>query len=107
MPYSSHWAGETATRTDLEALEDTMIIEFGTDWCPHCQAIQPALKELLEDKVEISHLKIEDGKGRPLGRSFAVKLWPNFVFLKEGQLVEQLARPSTEELKAAVALLAD
>lgn len=105
MPYSSQWAAETATRPQLEALEETMVIEFGADWCPHCQAIQPVLKELLHDNVDISHLKIEDGKGRPLGRSFAVKLWPNFVLLKEGELVEQLARPSEEELRAALARL--
>ncbi len=105
MPYSNRWAAETATRSELEALEETMVIEFGADWCPHCQAIQPLLKELLSDNVEISHLKIEDGKGRPLGRSFAVKLWPNFVLLKEGELVDQLARPSEEELRAALARL--
>ena len=102
MPYSSQWAQEAATRTDLEAMEDTLVIEFGADWCPHCQAVQPLLKEVLSDRVEVSHLKIEDGKGRPLGRSYGVKLWPNFVFLREGELVEQLARPSQEELKAAL-----
>lgn len=105
MPYSSQWAAERATRPELEGLEETMLIEFGADWCPHCQAVQPVLKELLSDRVEISHLKIEDGKGRPLGRSYGVKLWPNFVLLRDGEFVEQLARPSETELREALAKL--
>ena len=82
-----------------------MLIEFGADWCPHCQAVQPVLKELLSDRVDVSHLKIEDGKGRPLGRSYGVKLWPNFVLLRDGEFVEQLARPSETELREALAKL--
>jgi len=44
--------------------------------------------------------------GRRLGRSFRVKLWPNLVFLKNGAVVRQLARPSEPELKEAFAALA-
>jgi len=36
---------------------------------------------------------VEDGRGRPLGRSFGVKLWPTLVFLKDGQEVARLVRP--------------
>lgn len=39
------------------------------------------------------HLKVEDGSGRPLGRSFRVKLWPTLVFLRDGQEVSRLVRP--------------
>jgi thioredoxin 1 len=44
-------------------------------------------------------LKIEDGKGKPLGRSFRVKLWPTLVFLRDGRVVQQVARPSPEEVR--------
>ena len=39
------------------------------------------------------HLKVEDGKGRPLGRSYGVRLWPTLVFLKDGSEVARLVRP--------------
>ena len=39
------------------------------------------------------HLKVEDGPGRPLGRSFGVKLWPTFVFLRDGKETARLVRP--------------
>jgi thioredoxin 1 len=40
------------------------------------------------------HIKVEDGPGRPLGRSFRVKLWPTLVFLREGREVARLVRPA-------------
>lgn len=102
MPYTSQWSPESLTRADLDTTAGLTLVEFGADWCPHCQAPQAQLRAALELRPEIDHLKVEDGKGRPLGRSFAVKLWPNFVFVKDGQPVEQLARPTPEALEAAL-----
>lgn len=48
-------------------------------------------------------MRVEDGKGKPLGRSFAVKLWPNFVLLRDGQVTGQLARPPVAELAELLA----
>jgi thioredoxin 1 len=39
---------------------------------------------------------VEDGSGRRLGRSFAVKLWPTLVFLRDGEEISRLVRPSNE-----------
>ena len=61
---------------------------------------------LLREHPGIRHLKVEDGPGRPLGRSFRVKLWPNLVFLRDGVVVRQLARPTAAELREAFAALA-
>ena len=47
----------------------------------------------------VKYINIEDGKGLPLGRSFQVRLWPNFVFMRDGHIVRQLARPSSKELR--------
>jgi thioredoxin 1 len=48
-------------------------------------------------------VKVEDGPGRKLGRSFGVKLWPTLVFLKDGAIVRRLVRPGDAELEKAVA----
>ena len=47
----------------------------------------------------VRHVKVEDGKGKPLGRSFAVKLWPTLVFLRDGRVVRQLARPDPPDVR--------
>ena len=61
--------------------------------------------ELLERHPEVKHVKVEDGPGRPLGRSFEVRLWPSFVFLRDGKVVRQLARPSHAKLEEAFVAL--
>jgi thioredoxin 1 len=87
------------TREEIDRSSGRVLLEFGTGWCPHCQGAQPTVKSLLDAHPEVEHIKVEDGRGRPLGRSFAVKLWPNFVFLHDGKVEAQLARPSTAELR--------
>ncbi len=105
MAYVAEWNAETLTRDQVDTLEGLTVVEFGANWCPHCQAAQAPLQAALGQKGKIRHLKIEDGKGRPLGRSYGVKLWPNYVLLRDGQVVQQLARPSEEELQTAIAAL--
>lgn len=99
MPYNPSFTNDEPARSELEASAGLTLLEFGAPWCPHCQAIQPLLQQLLPGQAR--HLKIEDGKGRPLGRAFGVKLWPNLVFLVDGQLQTQLARPDEASLRAA------
>ena len=96
---------ETPTREDVDRLTGLVLLEFGTEWCGYCRGLAPAVKTLLEQHPQVKHLKVEDGSGRPLGRSFKVKLWPNFVFLKDGVAVKQLARPGLAELRDAFGAL--
>ena len=93
------------TREDVDRMPGLVLLEFGTDWCGFCRAAQPQVAKLLGEKPGVRHVKVEDGPGRRLGRSFAVRLWPNFVLLKDGVVVRQLARPSANDLKEAFALL--
>lgn len=90
------------TRAEIDQLPGPVVLEFGTDWCPHCQALQPHLRQLLAQFPQVRHVNVEDGKGRPLGRSFHVKLWPNLVFLRDGRMVTQLARPTPQEVRAVL-----
>ncbi len=43
------------------------------------------------------HIKIEDGSGHRLGRSFTVRLWPTLIFMKDGKEVSRLVRPRQAE----------
>lgn len=61
---------------------------------------------LLAEHPEIRHLKIEDGRGKPLGRSFGVKLWPTLVLWRDGKLLDRLVRPTPAEIEAGLRRLA-
>lgn len=80
-------------RADLDATAGPVLLEFGTGWCGYCRRAQPAITAGLSAHPRVRHIKIEDGSGRPLGRSFGVRLWPTLVFLRDGAEVERLVRP--------------
>ena len=81
-------------RAEIDALPGLTLIEFGTDWCGHCQAGQAAIEAALKSCPGIAHLKFEDGPGRRLGRSFRVKLWPTLILMRDGQELLRLVRPT-------------
>ncbi|MBN9419222.1 thiol reductase thioredoxin [bacterium SCN 62-11] len=101
MAYLPQYTTDEPSRSEVDAFQGATLLEFGAEWCPHCQAVQPALRQLLADHPEVRHVKVEDGKGRPLGRSYAVKLWPNLVLIRDGQILDQLARPDQARLEKA------
>jgi len=85
---------EAPSRADVDALRGLTLLEFGTDWCGHCRAAQPAVAQALAQQPQWQHLKVEDGPGRALGRSFRVKLWPTLLVLREGLEVARVVRPT-------------
>lgn len=87
------------TFEELQSMKGRVLVEFGAEWCPICQAFAPQLSQTLKRYPEVKFIHVEDGKGRRLGRQFKVKLWPNLVFLRDGVLVAQLARPHVTELE--------
>lgn len=91
------------TREELDRMSGPVVVEFGASWCPHCQAIQSTMAELLRRHPQVRHIQVEDGPGRPLGRSFRVKLWPTLVFMRDGRVVDRLVRPSSNEMARAFA----
>ncbi|WP_447593579.1 thioredoxin family protein [Stenotrophomonas rhizophila] len=103
MSYARAYAAQEPGRAAVDAAPGWQLLEFGAPWCPHCSAAQAPLKDWLEARDTISHLKIEDGKGRPLGRSFQVRLWPTLVLLHDGQEVARVVRPRADADLAALA----
>lgn len=104
MPYTAEHAASEPARAEVDALPGLTVLEFGTAWCPHCIAAQPLLREALASRADVRHLKIEDGPGRPLGRSYRIKLWPSVLLLRDGVEVARAVRPTAhEDLEALLA----
>jgi thioredoxin 1 len=91
--------GQEPTRDEVNRMPGPVLLEFGATWCGYCQALQPHLDTLLERFPQVRYVWVEDGKGKPLGRSFRVKLWPTLVFLRDGEVVKQVSRPDPEEVR--------
>ena len=82
------------TRDEVDSWSGPAVLEFGADWCGYCQGARPLVSAALGEHPGVRHVQVADGKGKPLGRSFAVKLWPTLVFLRDGQEVARAVRPT-------------
>ena len=85
-------------RAEIDSLEGPAVIEFGVPWCGYCRAAQPLIAAAFSNHPIIRHIKIEDGRGHLLGRSFEVKLWPTLIFLSQGKEIARLVRPANSAL---------
>lgn len=96
------------TRETIDGLSGATLLVFGAVWCGHCQAAQATITAGLATFPQVRHINIEDGKGRRLGRSFQVKLWPTLIFMRDGIERTRLVREiHASELKSALALISD
>lgn len=92
---SRHLAYRDLSRSPatVAAMPGWVLLDFGTDWCGYCIAALPAVDAWRDARPDIEHLRIEDGRGRPLGRAHQVKLWPTLVLVRDGREVARVVRP--------------
>lgn len=95
MSYTDLYAAEEPSRSDIDVLPGITLLEFGAPWCGHCLAAQNLIAPALDNTPNARHIKIEDGRGRPLGRTFKVKLWPTLVAMRDGEELGRVVRPGS------------
>ncbi len=99
-----NYSAAAPSRGELDVQRGPALLEFGANYC---RASQQALAQAQAAYPGLRHYRIEDGRGRPLGRSYQVKLWPTLIFLRDGQEVARLVRPlDAAEIAAALARIA-
>lgn len=104
---NTNYASVEPSRAEVDGLSGSTVVEFGAPWCGICKAAQPLIAKALAGTQPLRHLKIEDGSGRPLGRSFGIKLWPTLIFMRDGRELSRLVRPgSKDEIQRELAQLA-
>ena len=105
MPFDPTYHEEEPTRNDVDQASGLTLLEFGANWCGHCQAVSTTIEELTNKRTDVRHVRIADGRGKPLGRSFRVKLWPTLILLRDGKVISELVRPTRAEIQTAFAQL--
>ena len=107
MALSNTFAAVAPAREEIDALKERTVLEFGTPWCGYCLGAQPLIASAFSAFPQVGHIKVEDGPGRRLGRSFKIELWPTLIFLRDGQEVARLVRPGdADEIRRALAQIA-
>ena len=98
MSFAANYLDDEPTRDEVDNTRGALLLEFGADWCGHCQGLSHAVEEVLKNRQHVAHIRVADGRGKPLGRSFRVKLWPTFVLLHDGEVLATLVRPTPDQL---------
>ena len=84
----------------LESKEPVMI-DFYADWCGPCQMMGPVVANLAEEyagKVKVG--KVNTDAEPQLAKDYQVMSIPNFVFIKDGKVVDQaIGAVSADALK--------
>lgn len=103
---NDQYSPDEPPRADVDKLGGPTLLEFGSPRCGYCRAAQPSIAAAMAEHPELRHLKIADGSGRPLGRSFRVKLWPTLIFIRDGNEVSRLVRPQgSAQIREALAAI--
>ncbi|MGB1187453.1 MAG: thioredoxin family protein [Cycloclasticus pugetii] len=94
------YAEDNPILEDISQLSGYAFLEFGAPWCEHCKAAQSAIEQTLKP-LQFAHVKVYDGKGLSLGRTFKVRRWPTLILLKDGVELARVVRPtSTAQVNA-------
>ena len=80
-------------RSEIDQLPGATLLEFGSPYCGHCQRAQAVITQALAAEVGLRHIKIFDGPGLALGRSFVIKLWPSLILVVDGTEIARVVRP--------------
>ena len=100
----------TTADFEKEVLESDIpvLVDFYADWCGPCKMMSPVLDQLsaeLDGKIKIGKVNVDDDP--ELAGQFKVMSIPNFVLIKNGQVVDQVigAVPKAQMLAKLQAVL--
>lgn len=67
-----------------------VLIDFYADWCGPCKMMSPVVEELAKEyagKAKVAKINVDQES--EIAEKYGVMSIPNFVFIKNGKLVDQ------------------
>ncbi len=87
-----------------ETAEGLVLIDFWATWCGPCRMQAPILDQLSEayDASELRILKMDVDENPETARRFGIMSIPTLMFIKDGEVVKQVAGVHTKQQLSAI-----
>ncbi len=76
-------------------LPDSVLLDFTANWCQPCQRMSPVVHKLQQQGYAIQ--KVDVDQQQKLAQSFGITSIPTFVLVVNGQEVNRITGPTSEE----------
>lgn len=76
---------------EVQASSQPVLVDFYADWCGPCKMMGPVVEKLAEKydgKIRIGKLNVDENP--KIAADYGVMSIPNFVFIKDGAVVDQV-----------------
>lgn len=84
-----------------ETAEGLVLVDFWAEWCGPCQGMMPVLAELEKSGVKVG--KVDVDAQPDLAGQYRVMSIPTLVWMKDGQIVDQMIGAQSLEALEKVA----
>jgi len=91
----------TAANFEDITKEGIALVDFWAPWCGPCRMLSPVIEELANDydgKAKIC--KVNTDEEQELAVKFGVRSIPTIIFMKNGQVVDQMIGASSKQVLA-------
>ncbi|KAL8284248.1 hypothetical protein RQP46_004997 [Phenoliferia psychrophenolica] len=88
----------------LAAKKDKLVvIDFHASWCGPCHAIAPKFEQLSTAyRSQATFCKVDVDAAADIAKQYSVRAMPTFIFLKDGQKVDEVKGANAAALESAL-----
>ena len=83
---------------DATVNEGVSLVDFWAPWCGPCRMIAPVIEELAGDfEGKANICKVNTDEHQDLATKFGVRSIPTILFMKNGEIVDQVVGASSKQ----------
>ena len=86
---------------DATVKEGVSLVDFWAPWCGPCRMLAPVIDELATDfEGKANICKVNTDEQQALGAKYGVRSIPTILFMKNGEVVDQMVGASSKQALA-------